>query len=185
MAVSTVSGDHRLACDDFTVVVQSVNGRWNAPSPCTEWDARGVLEHVIGFHDVLLLRPLQAKPERPKDDPETRWTLTVEALFAALARPGVLDAQRESLLGVLTTDVVVHTWDLSRAIGLDVTLDQRLCEIGLQRAQAHREQFEASDMFASPVPVPGGASVQDRLVGLFGRDPTWSSPSDTGEHPAT
>jgi uncharacterized protein (TIGR03086 family) len=130
---------------------------------------------VIGFHDVLLLRPLQAKPQRPKDDPETRWLVTVDALFAALARPGVLDCDRESLLGVLTTDVVVHTWDLSRAIGAEVALDRRLCEIGLQRAQVHRQQFEASDMFASPVPVPDDAGVQDRLLGFFGRDPGWSS----------
>ena len=32
--------------------------RWSAPTPCTEWTARDVVEHVIGFHDFLLLRPL-------------------------------------------------------------------------------------------------------------------------------
>lgn len=35
----------------------------------TEWDARGVLEHVIGFHEVLLLlRPLGIRADRPKND---------------------------------------------------------------------------------------------------------------------
>jgi uncharacterized protein (TIGR03086 family) len=134
-----------------------------------------VVEHVIGFHDVLLLRPLQAKPNRPKDDPEKRWAITVDALFGALARPGVLDAQRESLLGVLSTDVLVHTWDLSRAVGVEVTLDPRLCEIGLQRALAHQEEFEASDMFGPSLPVPSDARIQDRLLGFFGRDPGWSA----------
>src|ERR1700681_1802660 len=103
--MTDVIQDHRQACDGFTAAVGSAAGRWDAPSPCTEWDSRGVLEHVIGFHDVLLLRPLEAKPDRPKDDPDARWAVTVDALFSALSRPGVVDAQRGSLLSVLTTDV--------------------------------------------------------------------------------
>ena len=175
--MTDVIQDHRRASDGFTTAVRSAVGRWDAPSPCTEWDARDVLEHVIGFHDVLLLRPLEAKPDRPKDDPEARWAVTVDALFSALSRPGALNAERESLLGILTTDVLVHTWDLCRAIGVDVTLDSRLCRIGLERAVAHRNEFEASDMFGPPVPVADDASIQDRLLGFFGRDPDWSPPS--------
>lgn len=166
--------DHRQACDGFTAAVRASAGRWDAPSPCTEWNARGVLEHVIGFHDVLLLRPLDAKPQRPKGDPAARWAITVDALFAALSRPGVLDAPRESLLGVLTTDVVVHTWDLCKAIGVDPVLDRRLCQIGLERALANARMFEGSDMFGPPVAVPDDAAVEDRLLGVFGRDPGWS-----------
>jgi uncharacterized protein (TIGR03086 family) len=171
-----VIGDHRQACDAFTLAVRSAGGHWEAPSPCTEWDARGVLEHVIGFHDVLLLRPLEAKPTRPKDDPEARWATTAEAIFSALSRPGVVDAQRASLLGVLTTDVVIHTWDLSKAVGREVVLDTRLCQIGLERALANKAQFEASDMFRPPVPISQDASVQDRLLAFFGRDPDWRAP---------
>lgn len=171
-----VVADHRAACDAFGAVVARAGERWGAPSPCTEWDARGVLEHVIGFHDVLLLRPLDAKPARPKDDPERRWAVTVEALFDALGRPGVLDEERRSLLGVLTTDVLVHTWDLAKATGGEVTLDERLCQVGLERAVAHQGQFEASDMFGPPVAVAEDAPVQDRLLGFFGRDPHWSPP---------
>lgn len=172
--MTDVLQDHRQACDGFSSAVRSVSERWDAPSPCTEWDARGVVEHVIGFHDVLLLRPLDAKPNRPKDDPETRWAVTVDSLFSALSRPGVLNEQRESLIGVLTTDVLVHTWDLEKAIGVEVALDERLCQIGLERALANEKQFEGSDMFGAPVPVSDTANVQDRLIGFFGRDPSWS-----------
>ena len=38
-------------------VVGQVGERWRRRSLCPVWDARGVLEHVIGFHKVLLLRP--------------------------------------------------------------------------------------------------------------------------------
>jgi uncharacterized protein (TIGR03086 family) len=134
------------------------------------------LEHVIGFHDVLVLRPLDAKPTRPKDDPAARWSVTVEALFSALASPEVVDPKRESLLGVLTTEVLVHTWDLSRAVGIDVMLDGELCDIGLERAEANLERLAASDIFGPPVAVAGDASVQDKLLGLFGRDTGWTAP---------
>jgi uncharacterized protein (TIGR03086 family) len=168
--------NHRRACDGFSTAVHAASGRWEAPSPCPDWDARGVLEHVIGFHDVLLLIPLDAKPTRPKGDPEGRWTVTVDALTAALSLPGVLDSKRESLLGVLTTDVLVHTWDLSKAVGANVTLDARLCAIGLERALAHTAPFEGSPMFAPSVPVPENAAVDDRLLAFLGRDPGWSPP---------
>ena len=49
---------HRRVCKTFGDQVRAVSDQWQAPSPCSDWNARGVLEHVIGFHDVLLLRPL-------------------------------------------------------------------------------------------------------------------------------
>jgi hypothetical protein len=48
-----------------------------------------VLEHVIGFHDVLLLRPLGLKPDRPRDEPCRRWELTVDQLRRAFERDGL------------------------------------------------------------------------------------------------
>src|SRR5258708_26856056 len=105
---------HRRACDGFTQAVALAEGKWDKPSPCTDWDARGVLEHVIGFHDELVLKPLGAKPSRPKTDPVGRWTVTVDALSRALAQPGVM-GDRSSLIGVLATELLIHTWDVSRA----------------------------------------------------------------------
>jgi uncharacterized protein (TIGR03086 family) len=170
---------HRRACDGFTHAVDAAQGSWSAPSPCTEWDARGVLEHVIGFQDKMLLEPLDAKPSRPKEDPAGRWDVTVNALFTALDKPDALDDKMSSLLGVLTTDVLVHTWDLSKATGHDVELDPELCAIGYDRAQENLDQFAMSDMFGSPIDVPDDASIQDKLLGVFGRDPNWRAPATT------
>ena len=82
---------HLRVCRAFGDEVDAVGDHWHAPSPCSEWDARGVLEHVIGFHDVLLLRPLGAKPQRPKGDPVGRWKATHEALEGLLSRPGLFE----------------------------------------------------------------------------------------------
>jgi uncharacterized protein (TIGR03086 family) len=174
--VRDVIADHRRACDGFTRAVGAASGRWDAPSPCSEWDARGVLEHVIGFHDVLLLKRLDAKPTRPKDDPIARWSLTVDALLSALATPDVLDDERTSLLGVLTTEVLIHTWDLSKATGRDAVLDAELCEIGVKRAEANQGKLAASDQFGPPIAFADNVNVQDKLLSLFGRDPGWTPP---------
>ena len=73
-AVDTDAGELHLAvCRRFGAAVRSADGKWERQSPCAAWNARDVLEHVIGFHDVLLLRPLGLKPDRPRDDPRRRW----------------------------------------------------------------------------------------------------------------
>lgn len=180
---------YRRACYGFGSVVQQVGGRWEAPSPCPEWDARGILEHVIGFHEVLLLRPLGAKANRPKDDVPGRWAATQLVLFTVLdanwahpvALPGGSTLDVAALLPALTTEVLVHTWDLAKAIDLDVDLDQDLCEAALSRAQTNEAALRSSGMFAGPVGLPADADAQSRLVALLGRDPLWQSPRLVGQ----
>ena len=102
-----------------------------------------MLEHVIGFHDVLLLRPLGLKPDRPRDDPQRRWELTYDQLEKAFERGGACSTNRRhselpgnpatrldarAMMPNLTRDVLVHTWDLARAVGADDRLDARWCE---------------------------------------------------------
>jgi hypothetical protein len=54
--------------------------------------------------------------------------------------------------------------------------DGELCDIGLERAKANLERLATSGIFGAPVAVAGDASVQDKLLGLFGRDPGWTAP---------
>jgi uncharacterized protein (TIGR03086 family) len=176
---------HTRACDGFAAVANSVTS-WDAPSPCTEWDARGVVEHVIGFHEILVLRPLGVKANRPREDAAARWRATQEAILEAIGRDGVLDEDVDVLGGgqtglrnlvtTLTTDMLVHTWDLARADGQDVELDHELCRLGYERAAKSREQFEASDMFGVEVEVADDADVCSKLLGIMGRDPRWEPP---------
>ena len=178
--------DHERARQGFTEVVESVDpSRWDAASPCPDWDARGIVEHVIGFHEMLFLKPLGVKADRPREDPVARWKATDTALSEALGRDGVLDQQVQgpmgdttprSLLPALTSDVLVHSWDLARAVGLDVELDPELSAAGLAMGQKNSDRLQASGMFGVPIAVPDDAPVQDRMLGQFGRDPAWRPP---------
>ena len=157
-------------------------GHWTDSSPCPEWNARGVVEHVIGFHDVLLLRPLGTKPTRPRDDPAVRWGLTVPAIRWAMdsgsvradEEAGSTDLDLDRLLPMLTAEVLVHTWDLARAIGVDPRLDPELCEVSCAVVGTNDESLRSSGLFRPPVVVPAGADAATRLVALMGRDPQWS-----------
>jgi uncharacterized protein (TIGR03086 family) len=172
---SLLLSDYRMACDAFAVAIRACAAHRDAPTPAPEGDVQGVLDHVFGVHDTLLLEPLGAKPERPDDDPGARWAATVAALFPALAQPGVL-SKRELLIGIVTTDVLIHSWDLSRAVGAVVPLDPVLCQSGYDRALENKMVLEQAGALGAPVAVPDDAPVEDRLLGLFGRDPNWCQP---------
>jgi uncharacterized protein (TIGR03083 family) len=167
---------HLAVCRRFGEAVRSANGKWGRRSPCDAWDARGVLEHVIGFHDVLLLRPLGLKPNRPRADPQVRWQLTYDSLAEAFepGRATQLDAYQ--LVPNLTRDVLVHTWDLARAVGADDRLDPDWCELFYAGLPADPQALSASGMFNAPVAVSREISeidVQARLLARLGRDPAW------------
>ena len=174
---------HRRACDGFSRVADTFDAeQWSRPTPCTEWDARALVEHVIGFHEFLVLRPLGIRANRPRGDPAARWRATAIALFAYLETDGALDRPAElpgggqssprQMLGALTTDVLVHTWDLARAGGLDPRLDRELCERAYDAAPAAGLSSD-DGMFAPAVTVPPDADPETRLVALYGRDPAW------------
>ena len=184
---------HLAVCRRFGESVRAANGKWDRRSPCDAWDARGVLEHVIGFHDVLLLRPLGLKPDRPHDDPQRRWELTygqLEKAFESGRRlferivdipelPGNpatrLDAR--AMMPNLTRDVLVHTWDLARAVGADDRLDPRWCELFYAALPSDAGVPSVSGMFDAPVAVGQQTDLQSKLLARLGRNPGWRPPN--------
>ena len=167
---------HLAVCRRFGEAVRSAHGKWDHRSPCDEWDARAVLEHVIGFHDVLVLRPLGLKPNRPREDPQVRWQLTYDSLTASLARGGATGLDTHQLIAKLTRDVLVHTWDLARAVGADDRLDPRWCELFYADLPADLQALSPPGMFKPPLSVNYESSeidVQARLLARLGRDPSW------------
>jgi len=184
-----IASQHLRICRAFGDEVALVGEHWQSQSPCGEWDARGVLEHVIGFHDILLLRPLDAKPQRPKDDPLGRWTMTVDALDRVFGRPRLFDGlvdvppvgnqprsqiDATRLVPLLSLDVLVHTWDLARAAGNHVSLDPESCALFLDGLQVEETALSKTGMYARPQQVPTDSDAQTKLIARLGRDPDWS-----------
>jgi uncharacterized protein (TIGR03083 family) len=168
--------EYRAACDAFAQGLRAVDDRWDAPTPAKEGTAGEVAAHVFDSHESLLLRPLEVMPPvRPGGQRVDHWSAIVSALFPALERPGAL-AGRELLVGVLATDVLVHSWDLCRAAGVTVALDPVLCQSGYERALANRKVLEDAGAIERHNAVSNDAPVQERLLGLFGRNVDWCYP---------
>ena len=154
---------HRVACDGFARIAETVTA-WDAPTPCTEWDARALVEHVIGFHEVLILRPRGVRAHRPREGPAERWRATADALFGALDEP-------PDVLPALTTDVLVHTWDLARSADTDAHLDEAIV------ATSELFEMDRDAGFAGPiVAVPDDADAATKLIAWYGRNPRWTPP---------
>lgn len=184
MPERTTVADLRTAAAGLEQALAAADGRWGRPSPCTGWTAADVADHVLDW-----LRRGAEQVGSPVSDGSTdrRQQLrelvdgicgAIEADPEVLERPMSLSGQGGGLpgfitLGILTTDVLVHSWDLARAAGSDVVLDEGLSRRSLEGARPMEAQIRGSDSFGPAVAVPDDASVQDQMLGFFGRDPAW------------
>jgi hypothetical protein len=75
----------------------------------------------------------------------------------------------------VTADIVVHTWDLAKATGLDATIDSDMASRMLPEMSEIGDMLVASGHYKAAVPVPDDMSVEDKLIASTGRDPAWTS----------
>ena len=160
---------------------------WGRPTPCSEWDVRALVNHVIGGNRryVMLLRGASAEAvdrTRTADhlgaDPVAAFTTTAGALAVAFGEDGALiriahhpigDRTGAQLLAMRVLDLTVHAWDLARALDVDDTLDDAPVEFALTHAELI-DAGRAHGSFAVPAVSPlVAASPQDRLLHLSGR----------------
>jgi uncharacterized protein (TIGR03086 family) len=158
-------------------------------TPCSEWDVRAVLNHVIGVATVFS-HVGEGKPiDRP--DPKTdyfdgeayaaAYDSATAAMLAAWRKPGMLDATITLPFGdvpgsvgasINFIDVLVHGWDLARATGQDARLDPDLAQPALELSRGiMNDQLRQSGAFGPEVPVAADAPAGDRLVAFLGRTP--------------
>jgi len=158
---------------------------WAAPTPCTELDARGVLNHLVRGN-LLFVAIVRGEP-RPVpgtdhlgDDPLAAYRQAAAQLQEAFAAPGVLDSVYEAPFGtgpgvvlvhVRIVEVLVHGWDLARATGQRGDFPDDVAEralAGARRQLVARPEGPGAP-FAAEVPVPPDAPAVDRLAGFLGR----------------
>jgi len=168
-------------------------GQLDEATPCTEWNVRQLLNHVVSAMGLGAALLTDTTPEHPSppgglpdvdlvgDDPSAAYQRAAEALLAAAGTKGALDAGHETPLGdmpgavvggILTLDVLVHGWDLARATGQDVAFDADLTTHVLGFAgQAIQPEMRDGGLVGPVVAVDSTAPVLDQLVGHMGRTP--------------
>ncbi|MCX5051206.1 MULTISPECIES: TIGR03086 family metal-binding protein [unclassified Streptomyces] len=168
-----------------TVRPEHLTGR----TPCTEFDVRTLLSHVVGGTlriavvgeggDGLAVHPFA---DGVADD---GWTAAYDEVrtrvlkawsgddrMAAPVRVPWGEVPGHAALSGYVMELVTHTWDLSESLGHPLELDPELADFALTTA---RRVLPAPDRdertpFASVRPTPEGADVYGQLAAWLGRE---------------
>ncbi|MBO1415883.1 TIGR03086 family metal-binding protein [Streptomyces sp. FH025] len=160
--------------------------QWDSPTPCTDWSVRDLVNHLVNeqlWVPELLMGATIAEVggrfdgDLLGDDPATAWTEAAEAARQAWAVPGATeltvhlsygDTSGQYYLDQLTTDLVIHSWDLAEGIGRHTRLPEDLVEFALGEFAGYGD-LSGSGLFDKPLPVSADADPQTRLLALTGR----------------
>ncbi|MGI5204937.1 maleylpyruvate isomerase family mycothiol-dependent enzyme [Spirillospora sp. CA-108201] len=157
-----------------------------APTPCDGWTVTDLLHHMNERHEAIARTVLP--PLEPGGDPRDDFALFAARCLAVLERAGETVAMprlgpvpTEWVLGIHAVDMLVHRWDLARALRTAPAAPSRLTEAALPLARANTAP-------GGPLNGPGGAyrpplaedpsrPAIDNIVALLGRDPSWTAPA--------
>jgi uncharacterized protein (TIGR03086 family) len=169
----------------------------DAPTPCPAYTLGDLVDHVGGaalaFTGAATKDRGDATSQGPSgdasrlsDDWRTRIPRDLAALADAWRDPdawtGMTKAGGVELPGevaglVALDELVVHGWDVARAMGQSYDCDAPSLEavhaFVSQFSEPGQEEARAG-LFGPVVDVPEDAPLVDRLIGLTGRDPAWS-----------
>ncbi|MFI7062138.1 TIGR03086 family metal-binding protein [Kribbella sp. NPDC050124] len=180
---------HNRTVGNFARLVGEVRpDQWTAPTPCTDWNVRELVNHVVG-EERWTVPLMEGKTiadvgdsldgDLLGDDPVTAAYAAARAAQEAAGAPiekvhlsyGAEDAPE--YLRQLAADHLVHGWDLAAAIGAEAQLDPELVDEVATWFAERADLYRSAGMVADP--MEGFTDPGDQLIGAFGRDPRWST----------
>ena len=160
----------------------------NDPTPCDDWDVRGLVNHFVGgaqmftaaFHgEDVQIDPDAPTPDLAGDDPLGAFTKAVDGFMDAIDEPGAMertvklpfgDMPAPVVLELLKFDLTVHCWDLAQATGQTFEPPADVCEAGLHTAQMMiSPELRNGVTFGGEVTVRDTATPIEKLVAFTGR----------------
>ena len=154
---------------------------WTTPSPCEGWSASDVLRHMIQTQRELLTERGINLGEAPQvdADPAAAWRDHAERVAAVLADDAVVAIGYNGFFCPTTVgatlepfyvwDMLVHRWDIARAVGADAGLS----DAELDRIEGGADGFGAAlymdGICRQGVEAPANADRQARILARLGR----------------
>ena len=162
----------------FTDVVDA-GGDWTAPSPCEGWTAHDVLDHVLDSQrDFLATRDVDPGP-RPAGTPRDAWHEHLEGMRRLLADDELVGQEYDGYFGRTSIadtmasfygfDMVVHRWDLGRALGQEVRWSEEEMERLEKAIAGFGDALYSPGVSAPALDVRPDADRQTRILALLGR----------------
>lgn len=174
----------RTIAGTFTERVRAVPiDAWANPSPCHGWTARDVVAHLVEWVPPFVESgagiTIDGIPAIDTD-PAAAWAHVDDRIQAILDADDIGDqifdhpmAGRhpldEAIDRFVLGDVLIHTWDLSRATGQDERLDPPTVDSMLDGLAALGDVLQQSGHYGPRVAVGEHADNQTKLLALTGR----------------
>jgi uncharacterized protein (TIGR03086 family) len=186
---AALPGLHRRALEQTRGFVAAIgDDQWHDATPCTEWDVRTLVNHIVA--ENLWVEALDGGATIDSvgdlldgdilgDDPVAAYDASATASQRVFDRDGAMDqtfhlsyadAPGSLYAAHRFLDVLIHGWDVAEATGQDTTLDPDLVAACLVDVEPQADAIAASRVFGTPVPVAPGADPQTRLLALLGRE---------------
>lgn len=177
------------AIDGFGALVDRVPAdRWDAPTPCSDWSVRDLVNHMTSEHlwapHLLRGETIAQVGDRYDgdvlgEDPAGTWRRAAAESSAAWrgAKAGERVHVSFGLIPLVEyaeqmyLDLLVHSWDLARGAGLEYPMDPAGAEHALAYVTPHVGEWGGA--FADPVETDSD-SPANRLIAITGRDPAWT-----------
>jgi uncharacterized protein (TIGR03086 family) len=156
----------------------------DAPTPCSDFTVRGVLEHMIGgvtvFAPAFRGQPAPLPEGDVDPDLPARWRRSMADLLDAVHTAGAAERTIAAPIGevpgsvfarFVAFDGLVHGWDLAIATGQPYApADDLVLEVDTFARQALSPDLRDGDTFAAETEAPAEAGPLERLVAFSGRE---------------
>jgi uncharacterized protein (TIGR03086 family) len=180
--MSDVSALYELVVEGFTSRVDQIaETQWATPTGHEDWSVRDMVAHVISTQQRVLGtlgEPVAATVDED-GDLKQQWREASGAMQEALNDPdrgtkvirGLLGRQPfELLVGqLICPDTLVHTWELSRTIGQDETLDPAAMRASMAILTPIDDAVRRPGGFADKIPTPADSDEQTRFLHFVGQ----------------
>ena len=152
---------------------------WSAPTCCPDWDVRQLVGHAIDSQRFVP-KALGASGgvDVTGEDLIEVWRAVCTSADQALSVAGAMDQVVTLPFGVMpvgaglgfpTGDLLVHTWDLARAIGVDDRLNPDACAVVYESLVPLDGSLRAPGFFGPKLEPAPDADEQARLLAFVGR----------------
>ncbi|HET9858557.1 MAG TPA: TIGR03086 family metal-binding protein [Nocardioidaceae bacterium] len=192
--------DLRPAAREMTRLVDEVrDDQLGDPTPCPRYSLGDLLQHVRGLAEAFTVAGRKEQPTGGSKPPAqgdaallpadwhgeiAEWldrlvdTWSDPSAWEGTAWIAGFEAPASAVGVTAANELVVHGWDVARASGQDIRLDDaalvpaREFVAMMSGPGADEARGQA---FGPALPVPDGASTLDEVIAGNGRDPAWSA----------
>jgi uncharacterized protein (TIGR03086 family) len=184
--LDVVALDERAGARVHQLVAAVTSDQLDAATPCSEWDVRGLVAHLIAGNVKYaeIARGADFVPGAPAidvgDDPAATYRSTLDDVLAGWRQPGALTREMglprgqrgpaEVAAWLHLAETLGHGWDLATAIGTEPGFDDEVVAASLEECRRRMPAERAAESPFANAREAEGRPLIDPLAAFLGRE---------------